>query len=327
MKNFRGALYDDWEPPTRRLKTTYVADEDTQCPSVANVVSTVRLLNKSINGDFRLPLATIASKLPIVQYTPRAFSSVIARFKDGKDSFTMLLFSSGKCVIVKCQSPAHSLYTSQRMRLLLSDIDILIKDPQTQEIRTEKLGKYIGFYDWRVQNIVLSADLGFQVKLEELASFAPEKIKYNPDGFPGAQCEVQVRQKCTCSDTYKCGCKATVVIFDSGSVIIAGVKSVQEGTVVYRRFARVVGEFEEEDNFQLSKEDRNRSRIRRLAEYLAPAVAAQQHHQQQQQQPQNHEAALLDVIEDAVKILNQSSEPFRLLKLIKHVEQNKLKVK
>lgn len=324
MEKFSGVLYDDWEPPTRRPKVTYVADEDTQCPSVANVVSTVRLLNKN-SGDFRLPLATIASKLPIVQYTPRAFSSVIARFKDGEESFTMLLFSSGKCVIVKCHSPMHSLYTSQRMRLLLSDIDILVKDPETQEIRTEKLGKYIGFHDWRVQNIVLSADLGFQVKLEELASFAPEKIKYNPDGFPGAQCEVQVRRKCTCSETYKCGCKATVVIFDSGSVIIAGVKSVQEGTIVYRRFARVAGEFEEHDNYQLSKEDRNRSRIRRLAEYLAPDTTEMIKKEQQGETGESQEALLGETIEDAVKTLEEATEPFKLLKLIKHVEKNKLK--
>lgn len=322
--NFKGVLYDDWEPPRRKVKVQHDPVLDAKCPSVANVVSTVRLIKNDSN--FRLPLATIASRLPVVQYTPKAFSSVIARFKDGNETFTMLLFSSGKCVIVKCRSPAHSLYISQRMRLLLSDIDILVKDPETQEIRPDKLGRYIEFNDWRVQNIVLSADLGFQVKLEELASFAPEKIKYNPNEFPGAQCEVQVRTACTCSETYKCGCKATVVIFDSGSVIIAGVKNVQEGTIVFRRFARVAGEFEEQDNFELSKEDRNRSRIRRLAQYLAPApvavalaTTASSKTKEESVVAKATATVATETIEHALGQLRiAASEPFRLIKFMKN---------
>ena len=119
-----------------------------------------------------------------------------------------------------------------------------------------------------MNNIVLHANLGMRVKLEELAAAAPDRVTYTPGGFPGAQCEIPVKETCTCTRLIKCGCKATIVIFDSGSIIIAGVKTVADGNAVYARLIKVMSTFRD-DGLIVAKEDRYKTRIERFKAYLS----------------------------------------------------------
>lgn len=274
MNPFKGALVDPSQFEVTRLPlyTNPERSED-RIPRVVNVVSTVYLLPLDIDPvtkkrKYHIPLQTIAAYLPVAQYIHKAFPSVIMRLKDGDSLITMLLFSSGKCVFVKCDSPFHSLYISQQVRLMLSEIPVIYEDSETKVVKHDKLGKFIQFSEWRVQNVVLSIELGFRIKLEELAMYAPDRIKYTPGGFPGAECEVAVRETCRCTRRIKCGCTATVLIFDSGSIIIAGTKTIQDGNSVYHRIESVIKDFEDE-GMEMEKKDRNRTRIKKLAEILA----------------------------------------------------------
>ncbi len=107
-----------------------------------------------------------------------------------------------------------------------------------------------------------------RVKLEELHAAVPEKISYNPKGFPGARYNLTIKDVCTCRGKEKCGCEATCVVFDSGAIIIAGPKTTEEGNATFYRICQQLPEFEDE-NVAVPKDERWRTRIAKFVEYLA----------------------------------------------------------
>jgi TATA-box binding protein (TBP) (component of TFIID and TFIIIB) len=267
---FTGALDDPNRFDVIPLSEETSHVDNDSIPQVVNSVATVKFFpTDDEKQTFNIPLQTLAMNLPVSQYKPSAFSSVIMRVNDGEDTFTVLFFNSGKVVCVRCKSPNHSAVVSHKVRLLLSDIPVVIKNVETGATRIDTLGKYIDFLDWCVQNVVLTGNFGFRIKLEELATAFSQYIKYCPGGFPGAEgiFNVKPESACTCTKQSKCGCKAKVLFFDSGKVIIAGPKDVRPGIRLFRELTPLATVFRD-DGAVTSRDERYEMRIRRFAEFL-----------------------------------------------------------
>lgn len=89
---------------------------------------------------------------------------------------------------------------------MLHNAPVLVRQPDGS-IRQDTLGKYLTLTDWRVENIVVSGNLGMRINLAQLAASAPGKIKYAPGNFPGAEFEMRIRdvKECQCTKATKCG--------------------------------------------------------------------------------------------------------------------------
>jgi len=267
MKRYKGLLADPSQFSVTREK-----NDNADIPRVVNVVVTVHYLpldidTKTKKRKYGIPLHSVSMHFPS-QYKPSAFSSVIMRLKDGESLFTVLIFSSGKVVLVKCASPEHSTYVSQQIRFALNKVPILIREQETGTLREGFLGEQIDYLSCNVQNFVLTADLGFPVDLVAMNKYAPDKIKYNPGDFPGAEIPMRVRADCHCTKDSRCGCMATILVFDRGSVIVAGPKHVEDGNSVYQRFKKFAQQFKD-NSVEVQKSERYQTRIRKLAESLS----------------------------------------------------------
>jgi TATA-box binding protein (TBP) (component of TFIID and TFIIIB) len=271
---FKGLLDDPSRFPVTYRDHTITHADDERIPRVVNVVTTAHFLPQSnIPGGkrrrYQFALHTLSMCFPVSQFKPSAFSSVITRLKYGDDYFTCLFFSSGRCVFVRCKSPQHSQYVTQQVRLLFNNLRVPIDFGDGSPVRMDVLGKYITLQRWNLENMVMSGNLGFRVCLPKLATMFAGIMSYSPKDFPGAWCVVYIRpqSQCTCTKTFKCGCKATVLVFDRGSVIVAGARTIQDGNAVYYRFADAMQDFVDEA-VEFEKKARYAARVERFAEYL-----------------------------------------------------------
>jgi TATA-box binding protein (TBP) (component of TFIID and TFIIIB) len=288
QKMFQGLLHDPGALPEQYRDHTQTHEDNERIPKVVNVVTTAHFLpQEMIPGTkrrcYQFALHTLSMCFPVSQFKPSAFSSVIIRLTNGTDYFTCLFFSSGRCVFVRCKSPQHSLYVTQQVRTLFNNLRVplqvggLRRQPGEggcpleggEEVHMDVLGKYVSLHRWNLENMVLSGNLGFRVSLPKLATVFAGIINYSPKDFPGAWCVVYIRppSECKCTKTFKCGCRATVLVFDQGSVIVAGTRTVQDGNSVYYRFAHAMDAFVD-DGVEFAKKDRYAWRIERFAEYL-----------------------------------------------------------
>jgi TATA-box binding protein (TBP) (component of TFIID and TFIIIB) len=152
---------------------------------------------------------------------------------------------------------------------MLQNAPVLVRQPDGT-ITQDTLGKYLCLNKWRIENTVLSCNLGMRINLAHLASSAPCKIKYTPGNFPGAEFEMRIvdTQHCTCTRTRKCGCKVKVVCFDSGKINIAGLRDATQGNAVFYTLRSLITEYRDEESV-VPKEQRFEARIERFAQYLA----------------------------------------------------------
>lgn len=154
-------------------------------PQLQNIVATVNLC-------CRLDLRRIALMARNAEYNPRRFAAVIMRIREPRT--TALLFNSGKVVCTGAKSEFHSRVAARKFARI-----------------TQKLGFDAQFSDFKIQNIVASADVGFLIKLEALALNHPQFSCYEPELFPGLVYRM-VRPS------------VLLLVFVSGKVVLTGAK-------------------------------------------------------------------------------------------------------
>jgi hypothetical protein len=122
-------------------------------PKLQNIVSTANL-------GCELKLREIALQAKNAEYNPKRFAAVIMRIKEPKT--TALIFSSGKMVCTGAKSEDDSRKASRKYAKVI-----------------KSLGFKVEFKDFKVQNIVGSCDIKFQIHLNKLngilAKVAPKE--------------------------------------------------------------------------------------------------------------------------------------------------------
>jgi len=164
-------------------------------PQIQNVVSTCNL-------GCKLDLKQIAMKARNAEYNPKRFAAVIMRIREPKT--TALIFSSGKMVITGAKGEKQSRLAARKYARIIQKLDF----------------KETTFQDFKVQNIVGSADVKFPIRLEGLALAHEDYSSYEPELFPGLIYRMVDP-------------KIVLLIFVSGKVVLTGAKSREQ---IYQAF-------------------------------------------------------------------------------------------
>ena len=166
-----------------------VNPEDTL--KVENIVASAKVADS-------LDLLMINEQIPDAEYNKKRFPGVVLRMTDPK--IAALVFGSGKVVLTGAKS----------VDSLTKGLDILGKRLRDLNIEiTDKL-------EYKVQNIVTSADLGTPINLNKIAiGFNLDQIEYEPEQFPGLVYRLKEP-------------KVVVLLFGSGKLIITGGKQAED---------------------------------------------------------------------------------------------------
>jgi transcription initiation factor TFIID TATA-box-binding protein len=164
-------------------------------PKIQNVVVTC-------NVGSTLYLPSIAKNVPGSEYNVRRFAAVTSRLREPRT--TALFFGSGKVVCTGASS-----VNAARLSLL-KFVRIL-----------RRIGLVVNMNQFRVQNVVASAGLGYQLKLGALLQKCGVYASYEPALFPGLVYRP--------ADT-----PIVFLLFRSGRVVITGAKTTSQ---VVERYA------------------------------------------------------------------------------------------
>lgn len=158
---------------------------------IENIVASAKVAEE-------LDLQMINEQIKDAEYNKKRFPGVVLRMQEPK--IAALVFGSGKVVLTGAKSidslSKGLVILGKRLRELNLDIP-------------EKL-------DYKVQNIVTSADLGTPINLNKIAvGFNLERIEYEPEQFPGLVYRLDDP-------------KVVVLLFGSGKLIITGGKQPED---------------------------------------------------------------------------------------------------
>lgn len=163
---------------------------------IQNVVSTFSLGVKGLN------LRALSLQIPFCDYNPPRFAAMTMRLREPRT--TALTFSSGNMVCTGSKNIEESLYACRKYVRLL-----------------QHYGIRVCFHNFRVQNIVASATLGFPVRLVDLAKDHGAYVSYEPDLFPGLVLRIEQP-------------KIVFLIFRSGKVVITGARRIEDISDTFR---------------------------------------------------------------------------------------------
>ena len=168
---------------------------------VENIVSGITL-------DEKIDLKKFASMASGLEYNPEKFPGVVFRIK--KPKVAMLIFSSGKVICTGARSREDIDEAVKKLLAKLKEAGIEIKSKPKVE----------------VQNIVASADLGFEVNLDMLAMEC-ENTEYEPEQFPGLVFSLDEP-------------KTVMLIFKSGRMIITGAKTPEAANEAAKKTKEII---------------------------------------------------------------------------------------
>ncbi len=165
------------------------------CDNMVNI----KVVNLVVTTDFehKLDLEKIASTLLNVEYNPEQFPGVVMRIKEPKTS--ALLFTSGKIVCTGAKDIAGA------KKAICRIIDFL-----------KKVGVKITIEPaLKIQNLVGSGQLGFDLNLNELA-MKLRNTEYEPEQFPGLVYKIRHPFH------------ASFLLFSNGKIVCTGTKSEEQ---------------------------------------------------------------------------------------------------
>jgi transcription initiation factor TFIID TATA-box-binding protein len=153
---------------------------------IQNIASTANL-------GVRLDLKKIALKCRNTEFNPRRFGAVIMRLREPRA--TALMFASGKMCVTGVKSTHNATLACKKFAYIIERVGFQPKD----------------YMDFKVQNIVGTADCGFPIRLEGLVYAHSAFASYEPELFPGL--------------IYRLVSPRVVfLIFVSGKIVITGAK-------------------------------------------------------------------------------------------------------
>lgn len=190
-----------------------VLDPATAPPLIVNMVSTAVLLPQRLDlpadKRYKLPLDAISMRLGCSQYAPALFAANIVKFTDAGTNATVLVFGSGRIVMVAGLSPNHTRYISQMVRVIIEQVQCMMLSEDGKSIASGSLQGRTIFENCSIHNIVGHGDLGCRIDLQAMVDAAPSCCKWAPDWFPGLKCRIWL------TDQHKCVCKSSASHFPS----------------------------------------------------------------------------------------------------------------
>ena len=189
-------------------------------PNIENIVSTANL-------NCHLNLREIALKATNAEYNPKRFSAVIMKIKEPKT--TALIFSNGKIVCLGAKTEEDSRKACRKFAKII-----------------KKIGFPVVFKDFKIQNIVGSCDVKYQIELMKFYIHIIKKsssprvsqiITYEPELFPGL--------------IYRMiDPNILLMIFASGKIVIAGGKIREDIFSAFKKIYPLLNIFKLTDNLE-----------------------------------------------------------------------------
>ncbi|XP_001603648.2 TATA-box-binding protein 2 [Nasonia vitripennis] len=158
-------------------------------PMLQNVVSTVSL-------GCELNLTYINTRTRNSEYNPARFTGLIMRIRNPR--VTALIFRSGKLVCTGARCEEDSFLAAKKFARII-----------------QKIGFPVKFRDFKIQNIVATADLKFPIKLENLSHKHGQFSSYEPELYPGLIYRMVLP-------------RVVLLIFVNGKIVLTGAKNRQE---------------------------------------------------------------------------------------------------
>ena len=216
-------------------------EQDIQ-PKLQNIVSTANL-------GCPLKLRQIALQARNAEFNPKRFAAVIMRIKEPKT--TALIFSSGKMVCTGAKSEEDSKKASRKYAKII-----------------RSLGFSVEFKDFKVQNIVGSCDIKFQISLSKLniylcsltnGSNSSNKNKkyichYEPEIFPGLIYHMLSPE-------------IVLLIFVSGKIVLTGAKERGEIYDAFKKIYPVLYKFKLENKNGKTNKMLHQDEVKEMKEY------------------------------------------------------------
>ncbi|KAL7567955.1 hypothetical protein ACA910_019665 [Epithemia clementina (nom. ined.)] len=172
----------------------------------------IQNISSTANLGIRLDLKKIALKCRNTEFNPRRFAAVIMRLREPRA--TALIFASGKMVVTGVKSTHNANLAAKKFAYIV-----------------ERVGfKPNEFVDFKVQNIVGTADMGFPVRLEGLVYAHSAFASYEPELFPGLIYRLV-------------NPRVVFLIFVSGKVVITGAKKESDLSSALTKLYPVLVEF------------------------------------------------------------------------------------
>ncbi|ACI65791.1 predicted protein [Phaeodactylum tricornutum CCAP 1055/1] len=153
----------------------------------------IQNMSSTVNLGTRLDLKKIALKCRNTEFNPRRFGAVIMRLREPRA--TALIFSSGKMCVTGVKSTHNANLAAKKFAYIVERVGFKPKEN----------------IDFKVQNIVGTADVGFPIRLEGLVYAHSAFASYEPELFPGL--------------IYRfVNPRVVFLIFVSGKIVITGAK-------------------------------------------------------------------------------------------------------
>ena len=316
-------------------------DASTAPPIIVNIVSTAILLPQRPDlppeKQYKLPLDAISMRLGCSQYAPVLFAANIIKFTDSTTNATVLVFGSGRIVMVSGLSPNHTRYISQMIRVIIEQIQcMMIAEDGKSIVRGSLLGRTV-FENCSIHNIVGHGDLGCKIDLQAMVDAAPACCTWAPDFFPGLKCKIwlNTEHKCVCGcgssggkkkglspssprtplaakgeedevlkavigKQGKCTCIIKVLVFDSGRIVITGGRNVRDVNSVFFRIKHLAPMFKSgSSDSVIPKEDRFYQRLSAMMVPTGMTTKKAKLVQKPEMKPSDAIASVLSSIVDA----------------------------
>jgi transcription initiation factor TFIID TATA-box-binding protein len=174
----------------------------------------IRIQNIASTANLGVPLdlKKIALKCRNTEFNPRRFGAVIMRLREPRA--TALFFASGKMVVTGVRSVHNATYATKKFAYIVEKVGFKPKE----------------YFDFKVQNVAGTADVGFPIRLEGLVYAHSNFASYEPELFPGL--------------IYRLVSPNVVfLIFVSGKVVITGGKRESDLSIALTKLYPVLVEF------------------------------------------------------------------------------------
>jgi transcription initiation factor TFIID TATA-box-binding protein len=174
----------------------------------------IRIQNIASTANLGVPLdlKKIALKCRNTEFNPRRFGAVIMRLREPRA--TALFFASGKMVVTGVRSVHNATYATKKFAYIVEKVGFQPKE----------------YFDFKVQNVAGTADVGFPIRLEGLVYAHSNFASYEPELFPGL--------------IYRLVSPNVVfLIFVSGKVVITGGKKESDLSIALTKLYPVLVEF------------------------------------------------------------------------------------